>query len=303
MNMRVQLEKQYVSLVYFSSVLAILTIIFGAIAFFGQPQSGNGQPKGKVKVIEILVLGAAGSTLATLAGILVKFHLQGDSHFLLQQYSDIDPYSEQGINPGTKVDTAPVVNNNNNIEPKVDPHSVNNICSNYITNNNHVIAYIEKESIGKAELIQYSGDFVRPVLAKLLEKNIQVDLLLQHPSKALNELQLDKMKSLRSTAMLDFANQDKLTIKYYTEPTSIKGIKLDNKYILMGWYTYMTKSNQERVPWLYGHNNAAIEVRFTDSSHELVSTYNRVFQALWESSELLADEDLYSEIENRRQSL
>jgi hypothetical protein len=161
-----------------------------------------------------------------------------------------------------------------------------NISSDNNANVDYLCDYIAKNKISEARLIQYSGDMVRRVVEKLLEKGARVELLLQHPSKAPNQYQIEKMASFHHRVKHDFRNNQNLVIRYYKEPASLKGIKLDNSFLSMGWYTYRNKSRSEIAPWLYGHNNATITVQIGNSDvHDLVATFDETFQSLWEIAE------------------
>lgn len=67
------------------------------------------------------------------------------------------------------------------------------ICSNNETNMNYLFQYIATHRTSKAQLIQYSGDMARQVIEKLLDEGAKVELLLQHPNKAFNKFQSDKI--------------------------------------------------------------------------------------------------------------
>jgi hypothetical protein len=160
------------------------------------------------------------------------------------------------------------------------------ISSDNNANVDYLCDYIAENKISRARLIQYSGDMIRRVVEKLLEKGVSVELLLQHPSKALNQFQIEKMASFQHRVKNDFRNNQNLIIRYYKETASVKGIKFDNDFLSMGWYIYRSKSGSENVPWLYGHNNATITVHLGNSNlRDLVATFDETFQMLWETAE------------------
>jgi hypothetical protein len=165
-----------------------------------------------------------------------------------------------------------------------------NISSDNKANMDYLCDYIIANKISKARLIQYSGDMVRRVVENLLERGVTVELLLQHPSKALNQVQIEKMASFQHRVENDIKNSQNLAIRYYKEPAAVKGVKFDDSLLSMGWYTYRNKSRTEIVPWLYGHNNAAICVNLGNpDTHDLVTTFDETFQALWENAEPHSD--------------
>lgn len=172
------------------------------------------------------------------------------------------------------------------------------ICSADEANIEYLSKFIDTNSIAKARMIQYSGDMIRPVIAKLLAKNVKIEILLQHPQKALNIDQLLKMASFHERVTTDFKNPQNLVIKYYNEPASIRGVKLDEKVLVIGWYTYRVKSHTEPKAWLYGHNNAAVRIQPVSVSRDLTATFDDVFQSLWDNS--VSNINVAQEIENAR---
>jgi len=172
------------------------------------------------------------------------------------------------------------------------------ICSADEANIEYLSKFIDGNTIAKAKMIQYSGDMIRPIIAKLLAKNVRIEILLQHPQKALNPDQLLKMASFHERVITDFKNPKNLVIKYYNEPASVRGIKLDEKVLVMGWYTYRVKSHTEPKAWLYGHNNAAVRIQPVSISRDLTATFDDVFQSLWDNA--ISNINIEKEIENAR---
>jgi hypothetical protein len=150
-------------------------------------------------------------------------------------------------------------------------------------------------------MIQCTGDMVKRVIEKLIEKNVKVELLLQHPSKALNSYNLEKMALFHRRVKIDFKNSQNLTIRYYSEPASVKAVKLDDKFLQMGWYTYHVRSSTDNSPWLYGHSNSAVTIRADQAeARDLATTFDNVFQALWENA--ITNIDVESEINQARKA-
>ncbi|MGP1386139.1 MAG: hypothetical protein ACTS2F_21450 [Thainema sp.] len=101
-------------------------------------------------------------------------------------------------------------------------------------NTDFIIDYLQTNNISKAKIIRYSGDMARRVIIKLPEKNTKVELLLQHPHNAVNLDQLGKIALFHPGATTDFGNLQNLSVKYYSELASLRGVKLDDKILLMG---------------------------------------------------------------------
>jgi len=158
------------------------------------------------------------------------------------------------------------------------------------SNVEYLCAYIEANKIEKARLIQYSGDKMRRVVENLLSKGARVELLLQHPSAVpnfpeLRSFQREKIALFNKTAKRDFRNHQNLIIRYYKEAASVRGVKLDDGFLSMGWYTYRSTSPSDKTPWLYGHNNTTISVYLNRAeTRDLAATFDDVFLALWENA-------------------
>lgn len=137
-----------------------------------------------------------------------------------------------------------------------------------------LLNYIEENSIAEAKLVQYSGDKVKPLIKKLLEKNIKVYLLLHDPISPLSRLnpqdEMNKFQKIKRMAFMndfknEFKNPENLHIYYYDEPASLKAVKLDKQVLALGSYTYRSRSRDDHTRWLYGHCNPCY-ISYSDSA-------------------------------------
>ena len=175
------------------------------------------------------------------------------------------------------------------------------ICADNDVNVDYLCKYITANKITRARLIQYSGDKVTRVVELLLAKGAKVEMLLhdpcellQQPERMMSRYQLNKVYHFQQRADHDFENRENLVIRYYKEPASIKAVKLDDSFLSMGWYTYRHRDNASDTPWLYGHNNAAINIRLDcPEARDLVATFDEVFETLCDSS--ISHEDIEEE--------
>jgi len=180
------------------------------------------------------------------------------------------------------------------------------ICKDDKKNTSRISKYIESHEIKHAKLIQYSGQKVTEIVELLLSRGVKVEMLLHYPGELLREpkktpngYQLSKSSQFQVAVRDYFRNRENLTIRYYKEPASIRGIKCDDKFLSIGWYTYRNQSIESTKPWLYGHNNATIHVTLTYAeAQDLNDTFEEVFQTLWNSSLDHSDvEDVINQIE------
>ena len=174
-------------------------------------------------------------------------------------------------------------------------------------NIDRIIEYARKYEITTAKLIHYSGDNSQKLLRKLLEQKINIQLLLHHPGDLLQEVigllnefpleevqhsfqayQLGKIRSFQRKIIFSDSISNKescLTIRYYKESPSIRGVKLDDKYLSMGWYTHYERVKEPFTTWLYGFNNAAVNTELNwANGQELSKTFDKTFDALWKKA-------------------
>lgn len=165
------------------------------------------------------------------------------------------------------------------------------ISSNNDRNTDSLCQYIQANQITKARLIQYSGDNAQRILRELLEKRVEVQLLLHHPGELLRDLeeplnvyQLGKVQVFQRRMILSdsFLNKECLSIRYYKEPPSVRGIKFDDRFLSLGWYIHHERTKEPFSVWLYGHNNAAINLELDwPAGQDLGQTFDRTFESLW----------------------
>lgn len=102
-------------------------------------------------------------------------------------------------------------------------------------------AYIDRNEVKSAILIQYSGQMVKHLTRKLLKKGAQVSLYIKSPETAPSELQNaridDTIKQIWGE-LGDLSNDCSLTIWQYKVPGSLKGVLINDDLLAIGWYTY-----------------------------------------------------------------
>ena len=103
-----------------------------------------------------------------------------------------------------------------------------------------LIKLIEDKGAREAQLIQYSGQMVSWILRKLLDKGAAVTLWLEDEQSAISAQQKERIKSSISNlpGETQVTGHCSLMAYYYQVPASIRGILIDKKVLVIGWYTY-----------------------------------------------------------------
>jgi hypothetical protein len=132
---------------------------------------------------------------------------------------------------------------------------------------------IQRYGAKEAVLLQYSCHTCLPVLRMLLRKGAKVTVFIQHEDTAAaigSQLQADLIRdttnNLRSNLGNTLVEPDKLKIYKYRVPSSMSAIKIDNRILCMGWYTYEQKKRLDDKTYpddtidISGHDRAAVVV-------------------------------------------
>jgi len=151
-----------------------------------------------------------------------------------------------------------------------------------------LIDMIERYGAKEAVLLQYSCQTSLNVLRVLLRKGAKATVFIQHedtPAKIGSQFQADRiiyaMRNLRSDLGDALLKPNKLKIYKYHAPSSMSAIKIDNRLLCMGWYTYEESSVSMHTTYpddtieISGHDRAAVVVwQGTNEFQALDRTFN-----------------------------
>ncbi len=132
---------------------------------------------------------------------------------------------------------------------------------------------------GKVDLIEYSGVTANDLLSQLREGNCEVRLLLQHPDDARTKFQQDRIRvNVDSLLKVTFATYNRIQIKYYRAPASVRGRCFDDDLVMLGWYRHIAGDTA-----IAGHSNPMFTaLRQTPEGRELIRWFREAFDSLWE---------------------
>jgi hypothetical protein len=143
----------------------------------------------------------------------------------------------------------------------------------------HLGKFIRRLSqpVSECLMIQYRGEFSRGLVRRLLQKNVNVTVYLQHPGGALllGAGQQSERLYHAPHELIDELNYDarhparlgQLQVYRYFAPASLCGVRIDRKVLLLSWYTHSLLKNWDEAPQtrrdligVRGHDNAAVVV-------------------------------------------
>ena len=139
----------------------------------------------------------------------------------------------------------------------------------------NMINLIKAEKPRTAFLLMYSSIVVQEIIKALISSDVEseVCLLLQNPKakEIVSDYQQGRICGGVKILSEVLRNYGKAKIRFYKEPASLRGLKLGNNLISVGWYTYDCRDASIVDRQVWGHNNAMLIVPFdyrrrTDSS-------------------------------------
>jgi hypothetical protein len=143
-----------------------------------------------------------------------------------------------------------------------------------------LIRYVSEHEVREAVFLQYSAARSKDVLKAVLGKGAKADVYIQHGDMAAkigSEMQADRIAgSIRNN--LPYLN-GRLTVYRCVPPVSVRAIRIDDRVLCMGWYTYETEPGRKDFPndttAVSGHDRATIIAWKGTSDYEaLNSTLN-----------------------------
>lgn len=169
----------------------------------------------------------------------------------------------------------------------------------------------------KVQLIEYSSRTVRRILERLKDVGAEIELLICNPNCTItnkkersfhllqpgNEnFQKDERKDFQKTQRICPAirnlyrfileDYDKVKIKCYKVPGSIRGRNFGDRRVQLGWYTYHMRRDPIKfgLPQIWGDTNPVITAPVSSPEGQVLkSMFNEVFQKMWQKSDPLID--------------
>lgn len=171
--------------------------------------------------------------------------------------------------------------------------------------NNEIVNFIKSEGAQEpaspqvAKLTEYSSYTVEPILRELVRYGWRINLLIFNPlsEEVLSKFQKDQricfmIKRLRGAGFLGAYERAK--IRCYEGQASIRGRKLANKLIQIGWYTYEQREEAKKDMGdnqIWGHDNPLMSAPVASAEgRSLEPMFDRVWQDFWDNRSLAIKE-------------
>lgn len=140
--------------------------------------------------------------------------------------------------------------------------------------------HIESSPPKRADLIEYSTATIHDLLELLRAADCRMRILICNPDSAITDFQAKRIRDrIDDLSTVTFRSFEKVDIRMYRLPASIRGRFIDDSYVTMGWHVYTSDA-----AGLYGHTQAMV-AGSCDSAHgrNLARTFSDAFQHLWEA--------------------
>jgi len=157
-----------------------------------------------------------------------------------------------------------------------------------------LIDYIDRTKPLKVKMLEYSAATVHDLLLHFRKTSTEIKLLIQHPDAAISTLQKKRISTnILNLLDIEMINYPKLEIRCYKHFPSLRGRKLDDKIICVGWYT-PTKRIKGGI---LGHGNPIILANLQDENGRILGKmFDEVFDYLWENG--VPVEEVYQKIKS-----
>jgi len=146
----------------------------------------------------------------------------------------------------------------------------------------HIQEFVEKEHLETSDLLEYSTSSTRTLLRELRKSNVRIRLLICHPDNAVSAHERKTIELGIENLRKDFKDYEKIMVKQYRTPASLRGRNLGGKWINVGWYLYSNVDGQVDIS---GHDVTMILSDInTPQGEKLKGMFNRTFDGLWQDS-------------------
>jgi hypothetical protein len=156
--------------------------------------------------------------------------------------------------------------------------------------NDDLRQFIRSNRPEQMDMIEYSSSTVVPLLQAASDARCTVRLLIKKPSSSDPDRQPHRIVQGIDRLYVGNYHEHGLSIRFYEENASLRGRKIDDQLINVGWYTY-DKRDPDRGLQLWGSQNTMITVQrksFEEFS-AVDELFSEVFENLWRDGATLKE--------------
>jgi hypothetical protein len=163
------------------------------------------------------------------------------------------------------------------------PHSAVKVASRDSDVGATLVSDIRDKHIAQADLLEFSGVAVEDLIRALATKGCRVRLLVKHPDSVGAFQKRRIISNLEALYGRDYI--DRVEIRCYTFPASLRGRKLGSELINLGWYTPFIENGSLARYEVMGHDNALVTAPLSSREGEgLAAMFQLTFDALWSAN-------------------
>ena len=148
-------------------------------------------------------------------------------------------------------------------------------------------AEIERQPPSRADLLEFSTQSVRPVIRALARGANELRILVKHPDSVGPAQRTRIIDGLTQLERLLRGYRGDVKIRCYRQWVSLRGRKLDDSLINIGWYTpELDEHGQATATEVVGDTNPLVTSALqTEEGQHLQRMFDEVFEGLWRSAE------------------
>lgn len=145
-----------------------------------------------------------------------------------------------------------------------------------------LIDYVQKcKSSETCDLLEYAGQTSLPLIREINDKGNRIRILIQHPDNLTGNQKLLSITNLNTLYNTIFYDSTKFEIRCYRQPYTLKGRKIGNKILELGWLTPNIKNQTA-----FGHGNPSILIDLSVRKNDcFLVFFEKTFNDLWNDSQ------------------
>jgi hypothetical protein len=148
-----------------------------------------------------------------------------------------------------------------------------------------ILEYIRQERPRRATMLEFSTATTGSILRALRDVDAIIYLLAANPERVSGWHESRMRRALSDLLTIDFNAYDKLRVRLYNVPPSLRGRRI-GELVTLGWYTHRDNKRLDSFDpasvEVWGHDNAIVVGRYSEADGSVMGTwFSREFERLW----------------------